>query len=100
MSVNKKFAVRIWEALDVPRKKKDWSKIVIDNMFAENGYDVSEFPKELQELIYGLPNIGFGAEMGKKKGIVMNTAKCKDANEGLYAVGEWYRTQSHNPLDV
>ena len=37
MSVNKKFAVRIWEALDVPREKKDWSKIVIDNMFAEYG---------------------------------------------------------------
>lgn len=100
MSVTKKLMVRIYKALEVPRKKKEWSKIVIDDLFADYGIDVSEFPVGLQEELYGIPNIGFGAEAGKKKGIMMNTAKCKDANEGLYAVGTWYRTQNYIPLDV
>lgn len=94
MSVTKKLMFRIYKALEVPRKKKEWSKIVIDAMFADHGMDVSKFPVELQKELYGLPNIGFSAEAGKKKGIMMNTAKCKDANEGLHAKGTWYQTQN------
>jgi hypothetical protein len=41
------------------------------------------------DLIYGLNNLGFRLEKLKERG-VKNTAKCKDANEGLLSKGTWY----------
>lgn len=82
MSVNKQLEALCYKALeDGPKLKREVNKWVTN-------YIKEDLDKRLY-LIDGLNNLGFRLEKLKKIG-VKNTAKCKDANEGLYAKGTWY----------
>tara|TARA_Y100000748_G_C15434956_1_gene464780 strand:- start:817 stop:1065 length:249 start_codon:yes stop_codon:yes gene_type:complete len=80
MSVNERLEKLCYDALvDGPKTKIEINKYVVD-IVLKNGWT---------DLIYGLNNLGFRIEKLKKIG-VKNTAKCKDANEGLLSKGTWY----------
>ncbi len=80
MSVNERLEELCYDALvDGPKTKAEINKYVVD-IVLKNGWT---------DLIYGLNNLGFRIEKLKKIG-VKNTAKCKDANEGLLSKGTWY----------
>ena len=80
MSVNKRLENLCYAALeDGPKLKWEINEYVVSTILKNDDKD----------LIYGLNNLGFRLEALKKMG-VSNTAKCKDANEGLYAKGTWY----------
>jgi len=80
MSINKRLENLCYDALiDGPKEKAEINEYVVDKIL-KNGWT---------DLLYGLNNLGFRLEKLKKCG-VRNTAKCKDANEGLYAKGTWY----------
>ena len=80
MSVNERLEKLCYDALvSGPKTKTEINKYVVD-IVLKNGWT---------DLIYGLNNLGFRIEKLKKIGI-KNTAKCKDANEGLRSKGTWY----------
>ena len=80
MSVNERLEELCYDALvDGPKTKAEINKYVVD-IVLKNGWT---------DFIYGLNNLGFRIEKLKKIG-VKNTAKCKDANEGLLSKGTWY----------
>ena len=85
MSLNREMEELCCKALkDSPKLKKEINEFVVAEILREDRID----------LVYQLSNIGFRLQSLKQKGLVSNTAKCKDANEGLYAKGTWYITEA------
>tara|TARA_B100000029_G_C17584906_1_gene960837 strand:+ start:2079 stop:2345 length:267 start_codon:yes stop_codon:yes gene_type:complete len=86
MSTNKKLEKLCYNTLlEGGKRKKEINIEVVDTIV--KGLDI---PFEVRELLYGLNNLGFRLEKLKERG-VKNTAKCKDANEGLVSpAGTWY----------
>jgi hypothetical protein len=80
MNINKYLEDLCYAALvDGPKKKVEINEYVVNEILKTGWTD----------LIYGLNNLGFRLEKLKERG-VKNTAKCKDANEGLLSKGTWY----------
>jgi len=82
MNFNKELENLCYAALEKgPKKKYEINEFVV-NSILHNDLSVG--------LIYSLNNLGFRLESLKKKGLVTNTANCKDANEGLHSRGTWF----------
>jgi len=82
MNFNKELEYLCYAALEKgPKKKYEINEFVV-NSILHNDLSVG--------LIYSLNNLGFRLESLKKKGLVTNTANCKDANEGLHSRGTWF----------
>ena len=86
MTTNEKLEKLCYNTLlEGGKRKKEINIEVVDTIV--EGLDI---PFEVRELLYGLNNLGFRLEKLKESG-VKNTAKCKDANEGLVSPpGTWY----------
>ena len=88
LMINAKIEELCLEALiDGDKGKAQINEFVVDKLFAT--YKTED---ALRYFCTGLSNLGFRLEALKKKGLVANTAKCKDANEGLKKKGIWYLT--------
>jgi len=88
LMINAKIEELCLEALiDGDKGKAQINEFVVDKLFAT--YTTED---ALRYFCTGLSNLGFRLEALKKKGLVANTAKCKDANEGLKKKGIWYLT--------
>tara|TARA_A100000164_G_scaffold289672_1_gene262868 strand:- start:351 stop:605 length:255 start_codon:yes stop_codon:yes gene_type:complete len=67
--------------IESPKTKKQINESVVNIILKKN----------LTHLIYVLNNLGFCLEALKKENLIANTAKCKDANEGLTSsAATWY----------
>ena len=87
--INEKIEELCLEALkDGDKGKAQINEFVVNKLFSTYRNDNAW----LEHYCTGLSNLGFRLENLKKKGLVANTAKCKDANEGLLKKGIWYLT--------